>query len=67
MNYKQFIDAMFACTKRCVTDDVTIEKQEVPKNNGVVFKGLSIRYDHHPIAPVIYLEDLYEKWEALAQ
>lgn len=62
MNYEQFINAMLDCTKNKLQKKETVERQEVLKNNGVVIVGLAIREPKKNIAPVIYLEEYYERY-----
>lgn len=62
MNYEQFVCAMLECTKKKLSETATVEKQEVLKNNGVVSVGLLIRRMNAKIAPIIYLEEFYQKY-----
>ena len=64
MNYEQFIDAMLECIKNKLPGTDIVEVQEVQKNNGVKFVGLVIRKSERGIAPVIYLEEFYKRYQA---
>lgn len=62
MNYEQFIFSMLECVREKLPKTVLVEKQEILKNNGVIAVGISIRKKEDPVAPIIYLEDYYEKY-----
>ncbi|MBQ8857968.1 MAG: hypothetical protein IJ024_07490 [Lachnospiraceae bacterium] len=62
MNYEQFICAMLECTKKKLSATEIVEKQEILKNNGVVSVGLAIRRLDRNVAPIIYLEEFYQKY-----
>lgn len=62
MNYEQFICAMMECTKKKLSETEILEKQEILKNNGVVSVGLAIRRLDKNVAPIIYLEEFYQKY-----
>lgn len=40
-----------------------VKLQEILKNNGVRLTGLLIREEDSDIAPTLYLDDFYEKWQ----
>lgn len=61
MNYEQFVCAMFECTSKKAAEDELVERQEMLKNNGVVAIGLTVRKKDSQVAPIIYLEEFYEK------
>lgn len=63
MNYEQFVSAMLECTKKKLSKNEMIERQEILKNNGVVAVGLAIRKMEESIAPIIYLEDYYKQYQ----
>lgn len=64
MNYEQFICAMMECAKKKLPEDEIVERHEMLKNNGVFSTGLSIRKREKNIAPMIYLEEYYESYQA---
>lgn len=64
MKYEQFVQKMYECTKNNLADHEQVELQEILKNNGVVTVGLSIRNANENIAPIIYLEEYYERYLA---
>ncbi len=62
MNYEQFVQEMINCTKKQLSVGEQVEKHSVLKNNGVVLTGLSIRKANESIAPIIYLDEYYERY-----
>lgn len=62
MNYDHFILSITGCIEEKLEGSATVELQEILKINGVVAKGISIRKQGEKIAPVIYLQDFYEKF-----
>lgn len=64
MNYEQFVCAMLACAERKVSASEIVEKQEILKNNGVIAVGISIRNLTTNVAPVVYLEDYFKRYES---
>lgn len=62
MNYETFVQKMINCTKDQLSPDEQLEKHNVLKNNGVTFTGLSIRRNQEAIAPIIYLDEYYERY-----
>lgn len=62
MNYTQFIIKMKECLQERLGADVTVEMIHVPKNNGVMMQGLTIRKPEERVVPTIYLERFYEDY-----
>ena len=62
MDYEQFVCAMLECTKKKLSKTEFVERQEILKNNGVVSVGLVIRDYDKKIAPIVYMEEFYEKY-----
>lgn len=62
MNYEQFVCAMLECTKNKLSENEWVERQEILKNNGIVSVGLTIRRKEERIAPLIYLEEFYQRY-----
>lgn len=54
---KQFLDEL---QQNMAAQGVELHRLEVTKNNGVVKDGVAVRYPDSPVAPTVYLEDLYE-------
>ncbi|MBP3805936.1 MAG: hypothetical protein J6I76_18965 [Oribacterium sp.] len=54
---KQFLDEL---QQNMAAQGVELHRQEVTKNNGVVKDGVAVRYADSPVAPTVYLDDLYE-------
>lgn len=64
MNYERFIQEITACVKNQLSETENLEQHQVLKNNGILFRGISIRKNNAVIAPVIYLESFYERYQA---
>ena len=62
MSYEEFICAMETCAKNNLPESMVVEVQHVLKNNGVTQVGLVIRDPEQNIAPLVYLEEFYEKY-----
>ena len=62
MNYTQFIIKMKESLQERLGADVTVETIHVPKNNGVMLQGLTIRKADDRVVPTIYLERFYEDY-----
>ena len=62
MNYEQFICAMLEGTEKRLTEMESVERQEILRNNGVCLTGLVVRQKKNCVAPIIYLEEFYEKY-----
>ena len=63
MNFEQFVSAMAAGIKEYTTREEYVEKQEILRNNGVVSVGIVIRTKKQKAAPLIYLEEYYQKYQ----
>ncbi len=44
-------------------EDCTIEVKTVPKNNGLILTGICVKKDNSHIAPVVYLNELFERYQ----
>lgn len=64
MSYEQFVCTFKECVQKMLPESARVEQQRIVKNNGVVQVGLSIREKEEMAAPVIYLEEFYEKYLA---
>ena len=64
MNYDQFILSVTRYIEEQIDESESAEMQEILKINGVVARGISIRKKGEKIAPVIYLQEFYEKFLA---
>lgn len=62
MNYEQFICAMLDCTNQKLPDNAHAERQEILKNNGVKNVGLVLQRKDEPVAPLVYLEEFYQRY-----
>ena len=54
---KQFLDEL---QQNMAAQGVELHRQEVTKNNGVIKDGVAVRYPDSPVAPTVYLDDLFE-------
>ncbi|MEY8522378.1 hypothetical protein D7X98_11190 [bacterium 1XD8-76] len=62
MNYSQFIIKMKENLQEKLGMQVKVETIDVPKNNGIVLQGITIRRPGERIVPTIYLESFYEDY-----
>lgn len=66
MNFNEFKSTVEAQIKDFLPSDyadATVEVNEVVKNNDTKLHGIVIRKLNNPVAPCIYLESFYEKYE----
>lgn len=63
MSYEEFICAVKEEVVRLVGRDMRVELRATKKNNGKEMMGLILREEHINAAPVIYLEEYYEKYQ----
>lgn len=63
MNYEEFVCAMVECTRKKLLDSESVERKEIRKNNGVTELGILIRKRDQNIAPIVYMEGFYEKYQ----
>lgn len=59
MNYSQFIVKMKESLQEKLGAEVMVEMVSVPKNNGIVMRGLALRRRDEKIVPTIYTEGFY--------
>ena len=62
MNYEKFVQEMKCCIEMKLLNQEKIERQEILKNNGKKYIGLSIRKPEEDVVPIIYLEEFYERF-----
>lgn len=63
MEYREFVDAIKEEVAKKVGEEVNVTIEEMPKCNESYKSGLLIRRGEEPIAPVVYLEALYEYYK----
>lgn len=63
MNYEEFVCAMEESTRKKLSLSETVERKGITKNNGVIEQGLIVRRTGENVAPIIYLEGFYEKYQ----
>lgn len=62
MNYSQFIIKVKEGLQERLGTEVKVEAINVPKNNGVMLQGITIRKPEEKVVPTIYLERFYEDY-----
>lgn len=62
MKYTQFVEKMHQSIQACLNREQIVSVVEVPKNNGIVFTGISIRKENENVSPTIYLESFYREY-----
>ena len=63
MEYREFVDAIREEVTKKVGEEVNVTIEEMPKCNESYKAGLLIRRGEAPIAPVVYLDALYEYYK----
>ncbi len=64
MEFEKFTNKMLFAAQKYFQEGTKVVINQVAKNNGVVLQGLTIMEDGCNIAPTIYLNGLYESYEA---
>ena len=62
MNYSQFIIKVKEGLQERLGAEVKVEAIHVPKNNGVVLQGITVRRPEEKVVPTIYMERFYEDY-----
>lgn len=62
MNYSQFIIKMKENLQEKLGVQAKVETIDVPKNNGIILQGITIRRPGERVVPTIYLESFYEDY-----
>lgn len=62
MNYSQFIIKVKEGLQKRLGAEVKVESIHVPKNNGIVLQGITVRRPEEKIVPTIYMERFYEDY-----
>lgn len=63
MNFEQFIEKTKTALKEYFGEETVIKTHQVYKNNGVLLQGVCALEKGKNIAPTVYLNDFYEKYE----
>ncbi len=63
MNYEDFVCCIQTKMKEKLGNEVQVELHRIVKNNSVVLDGLSICEKGKGVAPTIYLNEFYEKYQ----
>ena len=63
MNFEQFIEKTKAALGNYFGEDTEIKTHKVYKNNGILLYGVCALEKGKNIAPTVYLNDFYEKYE----
>lgn len=61
MTYKKFKEAAEEELRNRLGSDYEFKTTKVPKNNGIILDGLSVRRKDSPAAPVMYMEHYYTR------
>jgi len=64
MEFEKFTNKMLFAAEKYFQEGTKVVINQVAKNNGVILHGLTIMEDGCNIAPTIYLNGLYESYEA---
>lgn len=62
MMIQEFTETIVQMMQEKLTEDIKVSIQEITKNNGVVFRGLTFCDSKVNISPTIYLEDFYKEY-----
>lgn len=63
MTYQDFKDELSSRLSQLLDENISIEFKEVKKNNGVILHGLLFNDRERNIAPTIYLDYFYDKYQ----
>ena len=63
MKYEEFANSFMDLLKQNYPSDTEITRHDVLKSNGVVLDGVTVKQAGASIAPTIYLDGLFEKYE----
>ncbi len=59
MNYSQFVSKVKECLQEKLGAQAMVETISVPKNNGIMLQGITIRRPREKVVPTIYMERFY--------
>lgn len=60
--FEEFRDSLLGELRSRLGEAYTVTSQDVPKNNSVIFHGISIRRDDRCVAPTIYFDEFYNRY-----
>ena len=63
MRYEIFLQTIKEDLEKRLGSDYQVTLRSIPKNNGVIWDGVSICPKEEDIAPTIYLQDFYRELE----
>lgn len=63
MKYEDFVCSIQTEMKKKMGEEVHVELHQIVKNNSVILDGLSIQGKNSAIAPTIYLNDFYARYQ----
>ncbi len=63
MNIEEFRNMVVKALQERFHNEVTVQKKDVIKNNGIILHGVSIERKGVNISPCIYMEKFYEQFE----
>lgn len=61
--FQRFTDKLRKAVSKSYGETCLVEVNEIEKNNGVVYHGITIKRKDSNISPTIYLEKLYQEYE----
>lgn len=61
--FQRFTDKLRKAVSKRYGETCLVEVNEIEKNNGVVYHGITIKRKDSNISPTIYLEKLYQEYE----
>ena len=64
MNYDAFCKKVETSAAKILDGDAELSLMDVTKNNGLILKGLVVRFRDSRISPTIYLEQFYNMYES---
>ena len=64
MNFKQFCEKVYESVVDFYGEEVTVNLQEVQKNNGVTLTGLLLAEKNNRVAPAVYLDSYFEDYKS---
>lgn len=62
MNIEEFVSNVVTEIRNLLTDEYEVSVNSIPKNNGVILHGVTIREEGTNITPCIYLDQYYSEY-----
>lgn len=61
-DYIKFVEKIYMALKEYYKELADVQMTETKKNNGIILKGVSVKWKNSNIAPNIYLENLFDEY-----